>query len=256
MLRTIGWRTARRTRLYQPTLARMTSTEITSHQQYHSAGLTEHDLDPEPMAVFKRWFDEAQRSGKVAEPEAMCVSTVGPTGVPSARFVLLKKFDAAGFVFFTHYGSRKAAELAANPGVALAFYWGAIHQQVRVVGRAAPVAALESDQYFAGRPPGSRVGAWASPQSSPIVDRAQLLDAVAQHEQRFRLLPGSIDRDPPSAQDSQALIPRPPHWGGYRIVPHEIEFWVGRPNRLHDRFVYRRNPDDPHPAWTRERLAP
>ncbi|KAA1093020.1 hypothetical protein PGT21_021473 [Puccinia graminis f. sp. tritici] len=237
-----------------------TVTEITRHQQYHSAGLEEQDLEgAEPLELFKRWFEDAQRSGLVEEPEAMCLSTGLPTGEVSSRFVLLKKIEpAAGLVFFTNYDSRKAQEIRRNAHVSAAFYWGPLHQQIRICGKAEKIPEEESQRYFDGRPLGSRIGAWASPQSSPLESRAHLLDLVASHEARFELQPGSIDRHPPSQQDLDTLIPRPDYWGGFRIIPNEIEFWVGRPNRLHDRFVFKRSLDGlaPSSPWTRQRLAP
>ncbi|PLW07263.1 hypothetical protein PCANC_10066 [Puccinia coronata f. sp. avenae] len=232
-------------------------TEITRHQQYHSAGLTEDDLEADPMIVFQRWFKAAQESGLVAEPEAMCLSTARrDTGEVSSRFVLLKRIDERGLVFFTNYESRKAVELDGNPRASLAFYWGPLHQQIRVCGRAERTSTQESLDYFQYRPVGSRVGAWASPQSQPLVSRAQLLDLVAQQENNFHLQPGSVDRETPTPADLLATIPLPPHWGGFRIVPDQVEFWVGRPNRLHDRFLYRRSLDHPHPVWSMQRLAP
>jgi pyridoxamine-phosphate oxidase len=237
-----------------------TVTEITRHQQYHSAGLDEQDLEgAEPLELFKRWFEDAQRSGLVEEPEAMCLSTALPTGEVSSRFVLLKKIEPpTGLVFFTNYDSRKAQELLRNPHVSVAFYWGPLHQQIRICGKAEKISPHESQLYFDGRPLGSRIGAWASPQSSPLDSRTQLLDLVAKHETQFAVQPGSIDRDPPSEDDLKAHIPRPDYWGGFRIIPNELEFWVGRPNRLHDRFVFKRTLDGMAPSspWTRQRLAP
>ncbi len=199
------------------------------------AGLREADAGPDPLALFRAWFAQAEAAA-LPQPEAMTLATATPDGRPAARVVLLRGLDERGFVFFTNYRSRKGEELAANPRAALVFFWSELHRQVRVEGRVEPVSAAESDAYFRTRPRGSRVGAWASPQSEVIADRAFL-------EERARafaaLYPGED-------------VPRPPHWGGYRVLPEVIEFWQGQPDRLHDRLRYRRE----GPAWVRERLAP
>ena len=204
--------------------------------EYTARGLTEADLDPDPFVQFQQWLDAAIAANLI-EPTAMTLATATPEGRPSARMVLLRGFDEQGFVFYTNNDSRKGAELAANPWAALVFYWGALERQVRVEGAVEPVSAAESDAYFATRHPGSRLGAWASPQSRPIPDRAVLEQRLAELE----------------AQYPDGQIPRPPHWGGYRVTPASLEFWQGRPNRLHDRLRYRRQPDG---LWLVERLAP
>ncbi len=202
---------------------------------YTDGGLLEGDLAAEPVAQFGRWLTQAQTAG-VHEPNAMVLTTVGPQGRPSARSVLLKAFDNRGFVFYTNYGSRKAAELAANPRVALLFPWYALHRQVIVEGAAERTSEAESDRYFATRPRGSQLGAWASPQSRTVVSREPLEQAYAEQVQRYE------GRD----------VPRPPHWGGFRVVPDVVEFWQGRPDRLHDRLRYVRDGE----GWRVERLAP
>lgn len=198
--------------------------------------LLESDLEKSPFAQFARWFEEAkQRQPQL--PEAMTVSTCGSNGIISSRVCLLKAFDEHGFVFYTNYNSRKGAQLSENPRVALCFFWPLLDRQVRVEGVAVKTTAEEADAYFATRPRGSQLGAWASNQSAVIPGRGDL-------DQRFRELEATYGDRP---------VPRPPHWGGFRVIPVEIEFWQGRADRLHDRFVYRlREPKD----WVIERLSP
>jgi pyridoxamine 5'-phosphate oxidase len=188
------------------------------------------DLDPDPLGQFRRWFEEARTA--VGVPEAMAVATATPAGAPSVRMVLLKAADEQGFVFFTHYTSRKGRELEANPQAALLFHWAELGRQVRVEGSAARVSAQESDAYFSTRPAGARIGANASHQSEPLADRAELARRVAE-------LAGT---DPP----------RPATWGGFRIVPDAFEFWQHGDDRLHDRFRYTRSGD----GWLIARLYP
>lgn len=201
--------------------------------EYELGGLDESDLDPDPMAMFARWFAEVAAAG-IGEPNAMVLATVAE-GVPSARTVLLKGVDS-GFVFFTNYDSRKGAELARDPACALTFGWYALQRQVRVEGVAAKVDRAETEAYFASRPRGSQLGAWASAQSSEVPDRASLDAAYEEVRARF----------------GDGEIPAPPHWGGYRVTPASVEFWQGRAGRMHDRLVYRRTDD----GWTTHRLAP
>ncbi|MFQ3634009.1 pyridoxamine 5'-phosphate oxidase [Roseiflexus sp.] len=204
-------------------------------KEYTRHGLSETDVDPDPLRQFQCWFDQAV-AAELIEPNAMTLATATPDGRPSARMVLLKGVDNGGFVFFTNYESRKGVELAANPWAALVFYWPELERQIRIEGRVERITPEESDVYFASRPNGSRIGAWASRQSSVIGSRAELEQRVAELEQFY------ADRD----------IPRPTYWGGFRVIPDVIEFWQGRPNRLHDRLRYRRN----NSQWIIERLSP
>jgi pyridoxamine 5'-phosphate oxidase len=198
--------------------------------------LCEEDLDPDPMRQFQSWFDQALLS-EVPEVNAMALATATPEGRPSVRMVLLRGMDERGFTFFTNYESRKARELQANPFAAMVFFWHDLERQVRIEGQVERISADESDRYFEGRPAGSRLGAWASPQSAVIPGR-EILEA------RF----GALE-----SEYAEGSIPRPENWGGYRLIPDAIEFWQGRPNRLHDRLRYtRRQQGD----WLIERLAP
>jgi pyridoxamine 5'-phosphate oxidase len=205
------------------------------HSEDVRAGLVEADVDPDPMVQFGRWFDDAEAADLV-EPSAMTLATATAEGVPSARMVLLRGVDQRGFVFYTNYESRKAAELAANPRAALVFWWGELQRQIRVEGPVERTSQQESAAYFRTRPLGSRLSAWASPQSRVIPGRAVLDQRVAE------LAAGHPDGN----------IPLPPFWGGYRLVPEVVELWQGRPNRLHDRLRYTRTPG----GWRLERLAP
>ncbi len=205
-------------------------------QEYAGMRLDEGDVDADPVMQFTRWFEQAL-AAHVPEPNAMTVATATRAGVPSARIVLLKGFDARGFVFFTNYEGRKGQELAENPVAALVFHWVELHRQVRITGAVEKVSREESDAYFQSRPRGSRLGAWTSKQSSVLAGRAPL-------EARLAEL---------TAQFGEGDIPLPPFWGGYRVIPDAIEFWQGRPSRLHDRLCYVRLPDD---TWRIERLSP
>lgn len=198
--------------------------------------LMENDLNPDPFAQFAKWFEEAKAAQPLL-PEAMTVATAGLDGVVSARVCLLKSFDSRGFVFYTNYHSRKASHLHENPRACLVFHWAALERMVRIEGAVVRTTEEESDEYFAERPRGSQLGAWASEQSHVIAGRGAL-------EQRFNDMAATY-KDVP--------IPRPPHWGGYRVIPLLFEFWQGRPDRLHDRFNYRlREAKD----WIIERLSP
>ncbi len=204
--------------------------------EYTRAGLDETDLRPDPLAQFRGWFEDALAAG-LHEPNAMTLATATPDGKPSARVVLLKGFDERGFVFYTNYEGRKGEELGRNPRAALVFYWGELERQVRIEGRASRVPERESDAYYASRPRGSRLGAWASEQSRPVEGREVL-------ESRLR----ALEREYEGRE-----VPRPPFWGGYRVEPEAVEFWQGRQNRLHDRIVYRRRGAG---GWEIERLQP
>lgn len=203
-------------------------------QNYEKFSLLEESLAPTPLEQFSRWFDDAL-AANVVEPNAMTLATTTHDGRPSARIVLLKGFDERGLVFFTNYTSRKGRELADNPFASLLFFWPTLERQVRFEGRVDKVSATESDEYFQSRPLGSRIGAWVSPQSQPIA-RGDL-------EARTLELAKSLGEHPA----------RPEHWGGYRLKPDYVEFWQGRPSRLHDRLVFRREADG---SWAQFRLAP
>lgn len=205
-------------------------------QEYSAGGLSEAEAGGDPFALFRRWFEQAVAAG-IHEPNAMVLATATGEGMPSARLVLLKLLDGRGFTFFTNFDSRKGREMAANPSVALVFPWHALERQVRVEGTVEVVTPEESDSYFATRPLGSRLGAWASAQSRAIPDRAFL---EAQHAELLAKYP-------------DGNVPRPPNWGGYRVLPALFEFWQGRPSRLHDRIQFTRAADG---SWTRCRLAP
>lgn len=204
-------------------------------KEYSQASLTEADVHPDPIVQFTSWFDEAIKA-KISEPNVMTLATIDDRGRPSARIVLLKEADARGFTWFTNYESRKGRELAQAPHAALVFYWGELERQVRIEGRVEQVSPEESDTYFHSRPLQSRIGANASAQSQPIKDRNAL-------EENFRQASEQFGEQPP----------RPAHWGGYRLIPDCVEFWQGRPSRLHDRIVYQK---DHQGGWQRQRLQP
>lgn len=207
-----------------------------THKEYRGDGLSETDMDADPLRQFQTWFQQAL-AANLPEPTAMTLATATPDGQPSARVVLLKAFDASGFTFFTNYDSRKGRELTANPRAELLFFWPQLQRQVRIEGTVERVTEAESDAYFRSRPLGSRLSAWASAQSEVIASRDELEERMRQLAQRF-------------ADDE---VPRPSYWGGYRVRPLSIEFWQGRPDRLHDRLRYRRLQPD---GWRLERLSP
>lgn len=202
---------------------------------YRMRSLTENDVNSNPFAQFRHWWDEAINS-EITEVNAMTLATVTPEGRPSARIVLLKGFDENGFVFFTNYQSRKGKELEENPHGALVFFWKELERQVRIEGGIEKVSDAESDAYYHSRPAGSQIGAWASPQSDVIADRSVIENNYKSLEEKF----------------SSAEIPRPGYWGGYLLRPSMIEFWQGRSSRLHDRIVYSLENND----WKISRLAP
>lgn len=203
--------------------------------EYRRQSLSEQDVAADPIAQFTRWFDEAVAAA-VVEPNAMCLATATPDAYPSARMVLVKGVDARGFVFYTDYRSRKGRELADNPHASLCFFWAELERQVRINGAVQRVSRAESDAYFQSRPLPSRVGAWTSHQSMILADRSVLEQELAANQARF----------------ADGQVPLPEHWGGFRVVPEELEFWQGRESRLHDRIQFRREAG----AWVKRRLSP
>jgi pyridoxamine 5'-phosphate oxidase len=204
-------------------------------RDYRRGMLDEREASAEPFAQFAAWFEEAV-AASIVEANAMALATVSSGGVPSARVVLLRGYDERGFVFFTNYESTKARDLAASGRAGLLFYWAALERQIRIEGTVAVLAPAESDAYFAGRPRGHRLSAWASPQSQVVPDRAYLEERMAHFDAQF----GGRE------------VERPPNWGGYRVFPECFEFWQGRPDRVHDRIEYRRTAG----SWSIKRLAP
>ncbi len=205
-------------------------------KDYQLQGLRETDVDVSPFRQFQVWFDQAL-AAQLPEPNAMTVATATQSGIPSARIVLLKGFDERGFVFYTNYQSHKGQELADNPRAALVFWWAELERQVRIEGRVLKVSDQESDEYFHSRPFNSRLGAWASDQSQVIESREVLERRAGELKTKYE----------------NSDVPRPPHWGGFRVIPSGIEFWQGRPSRLHDRLLYRLIDDG---TWVIERLSP
>jgi len=205
-------------------------------KDYQLQTLSEADIATDPIVQFGRWWDDAVKS-EIVEVNAMTLATADKNGMPSARIVLLKEYDEKGFVFFTNYNSRKGEELLQNPNACLVFFWKELERQVRIVGSTQKISMEESIAYFNKRPDGSKIGAWASPQSLAVAGKVWLKETFDYYRERFK----------------HGEIPKPPHWGGYRVKPIKIEFWQGRPSRMHDRMQYTLQTDG---SWTIERLAP
>jgi pyridoxamine 5'-phosphate oxidase len=204
-------------------------------KDYKLQTLLEVDVSPDPFIQFGKWWEEAMKS-EIDEVNAMTLATADKNNIPSARIVLLKGYDKNGFIFFTNYQSHKGEQLLQNPNACLVFFWKELERQIRITGTVEKISGQESDAYFSSRPAGSRIGAWASPQSSVIANRIVIEEKLKDFEQQF----------------GDNNIPRPPHWGGYIVKPVQIEFWQGRPNRLHDRMQYTLQEG----SWVIERLAP
>ena len=205
-------------------------------KEYKLQSLSEADVAADPVAQFTRWWDDAVKS-EITEVNAMTLATADKNGIPAARIVLLKGYDEKGFVFFTNYNSHKGEELLQNPNACLVFFWKELERQVRITGRVSKISTEESIAYFNSRPDGSKIGAWASPQSLAVAGKAWLKETFDYYKERFK----------------HGEIPKPPHWGGYRVAPYRTEFWQGRPSRMHDRILYTLQDDG---SWKTERLAP
>jgi pyridoxamine 5'-phosphate oxidase len=208
-------------------------------RDFESDGLNWEQLDDNPVQQFQAWFEDA-RKADILEPNAMSLATADGDGQPDLRTVLLKYFDDSGFVFYTNYGSRKAREMEQNPQAALLFTWLGLNRQVRIQGKVEKISKAESLRYFASRPRGSQIGAWVSEQSKVIASRGLLEQKVAEIKRKF----------------GDGEVPLPNFWGGFRVAPHSVEFWQGRPSRLHDRFEYNRTEQGSDKSWTIERLQP